>query len=75
MAKVLQFPVKKHLSPEIEDCLYEIGKAYLEILNYALTKLSIDDPDQRELDEIRDLVVYAYAEGLERALEDMEKEL
>lgn len=73
MAKVYAFPIKKQLPREVEECLYEIASAYVKTLNYALTMLSSDEPTTAELDEIRDLVVLGYAEGLCKAIDEMEE--
>lgn len=73
MAKVYAFPVKKQLPYEVEDCLYEIAKAYVKTLNYAFTELSSDEPTNEELSEIQELVVLGYAKGLSRAIDEMEE--
>lgn len=72
MAKVYAFPVKKQLPQEVETCLYEIADAYVKTLNYAMTILSSEEPNNAELEEIRDLVVLTYAKGLEKAVNNME---
>ena len=73
MATVLKFPTKKKLPQELEEDLYEVGKAYLIVLHKALSALSGDEPTDAEFDEIRDLVVMAYAEGLAKALAELEE--
>ena len=75
MAKIYEFPVKKQLNPEVEECLYEIASAYIRTLNYALHEFSSNDPDDKELTEIRELVELSYAMGLYKAIDDMEDEL
>lgn len=73
MAKVLEFPVKKKLTPEIEDVINLVASAYVEILNYALNELSSEDPTTEELNEIRGLVEISYLKGLVKAIDKMEE--
>lgn len=71
MAKILEFPVKKKLTPEIEDVIKHVASAYLEILNYALNALSSEHPSTEELNEIRELVEMSYVKGLVEAIDKM----
>ena len=75
MAKILEFPTKKHLSKEVEDCIHKTAEAYVKTLNYALTTMSSDHPSQEELQEIHELVMVAYAEGVQKAIAKIEKGL
>lgn len=75
MAEILVFPTKKELPQEIEDCIQEIGKAYIQILNYALTELAGDDPSDAELDEIKGMVELSYAKALFKAIDEIEEKL
>lgn len=71
MAKVYDFP-KKKLPKEIEDRVYEVAKAYVVALKDAAETLCYDPWDEDELFEITDLVLNAWAEGLEIAIDDLE---
>ena len=73
MAKVYEFPKQTQLPQEVKECLYEIANAYVKTLNYAFTILSSDNPTNAELKEIQELVVLAYAEGLDKAVNNMEE--
>lgn len=73
MGKVLAFPVKKELPQSLEGRFYMLGREYAETLYLALTALSDDEPTQEDLAEINELVILAYAKGLNDAIEDMEK--
>lgn len=73
MGEVLLFPIKKQLPKLVEDSLYEIAKAYIYTLVYALTELSDEASNQKELDEIKDLVNIAYVDGLIKAINDVEQ--
>ena len=76
MAKVIEFPIKKVTLPhEVEECLYEIAKAYVKIVNYALTECSSDRPTDAELSKIHDEVISVYSDGLDKAVIEMEKDL
>lgn len=73
MAKVIEFPIKNVILPnEVEDCLYEIAKAYVATLNFAFTECSSDNPTDEELTKIQEAVIMAYAKGLARAIDEME---
>lgn len=72
MAKLYVFPTPKHLPQDLEKCLQEIGEAYIKVLYYALTTLSSDNPTSEELGEIRELVTLAYAEGMNKAIKELE---
>lgn len=73
MGKVISFPQKKQLPKVVEDSLYEIAKAYIYTLIYALTVLSNDTSMAKELDEIRDLINVTYINGLLKAIDEVEQ--
>mgnify|MGYP003289393755 CR=1 FL=1 len=75
MAKILEFPIKKQLSEKVEELIHETAEAYIRTLNYALTVMSSDHPSQEELQEIHELVMVAYAEGIDKAIKKIEKGL
>lgn len=72
MAKVYVFPTKPQLSEEVDDCLYEIAKAYVKTLKYALDSFCDENATEAEMEEVRDLVVQSYAKGLYRAIDELE---
>lgn len=72
MAKVYAFPVKQQLTQEIEDCLQEIAESYVKLLNYALTVLSSEHPDNAELKEIMELFELTYAKDVVKAINKLE---
>jgi hypothetical protein len=72
MAKVYAFPVKPQLTQEIEECLYGIANTYVKTMNYALTELSSEHSTDAELKGIIDLVVLTFANGLEKAIDELE---
>ena len=71
MTKVYGFP-KKKLPKEIEDRVFEVAKAYVITLKEAAEDLCYDPWDEDELFEITELVLNAYAEGLEIAIDELE---
>lgn len=71
MAKIYEFPKQYGIEDEIEECLYEIGKAYISTLNYAMNVLSSDNPTQEELIKIEELIMDYYVKGLDRAIEEL----
>ena len=73
MAKVVQFPMKKKLPKGIEDDLHRIAKEYTETLFAALMLCNLDD--EYELDEVFELIEETYAEGLYKAVTELELEL
>lgn len=74
MAKVYEFPVKKHLTKEQEVRLYEVAEDYIKVLNDILGDLSSDEPTEQEMQELTELVAYTYAEGMINAIEKMGEE-
>lgn len=65
MAKIYEFPTVTELPNEVKEILYDIARAYVDMLDYAFRTVGGEDPSFEELDEIRDLV----AEGLEAAFD------
>lgn len=72
MAKVFDFPKKKELPEEYEERLYEVAKAYVTVVKEACEYLCEDPWDDEEMFEINELVLNAYVEGLETAIDDLE---
>lgn len=73
MGEVLMFPQKKRLPKGIEDEVHRIAKEYVEVLYAALTLLRGDEPNFDDFDEVNEMVALAYTEGLEKAIDELEK--
>ena len=74
MAKVYEFPTKKvqKLPEEIEKRLYQVAKDYVEVLQDALPSLDNDVLAEPEYSELVDLVSITYAEGIIKAVSELE---
>lgn len=64
MAKVLAFPVKKELPKEVEERLQEAAKVYIGVLDELLTNLRDEYPDDKEYNEMTELMLNALLEAL-----------
>ena len=72
MCKVLQFPQKKELPKAMEEEIHKIAKDYMEVL-YAAFEYFEDECETREdMEDVHDLVVSAYADGIEKAINELE---
>lgn len=70
MAKVYDFPVKK-LQEEVEERLYFMGREYGAKMGKALDDL-IDEYDlDLSKEEIMELIIFAYANGVIDAMEEL----
>lgn len=70
MAKVYDFPIKK-LQEEVEERLYLMGREYGAKMSVALDEL-IDEYDlDLSKEEIFELVIFAYANGVIDAMEEL----
>lgn len=72
MCEVYMFPQKKSLPKNLEEQLYRAAKDHIEALYASLMILSSDGTTK---EEALDLVSIVYANGLEKAVEELEKEL
>lgn len=72
MAMMYEFPKKRELPKEFEDRIYEVAKDYVETLKDISDALINDPWDEEEAFEIGELVIKAYAEALEMAMEDLD---
>lgn len=70
MAKVYDFPVKV-LQQEVEDYLYALGREYGAKMNDALNELIDDYGLDFSKEEILELVIFAYANGVIDAMEEL----
>ena len=73
MAKVIAFPQKKRLPKGLEERVYEIAKEYVEVLYTSLILLVGEEYTIEDLSEVSEMVAMTYAEGLSKAIDDMEK--
>lgn len=73
MAKVYEFPVKKKLPKNIEERLHKVAQEYMEVLYASLVLLSEEGTNQMTYEEILELVSETYAEGLYKAVEQLEE--
>ena len=72
MAKVVLFPQKEKLPGGLEKEVHRIAKEYIEALYAALELLAKDPKDRDEMERINGMVAMAYAEGLEKAIDELE---
>lgn len=72
MAKVYMFPEKKKLPKCVEEHLHEIAKEYVGTIRSAvlLMDLERDKPTQEEMME---LIGTAFAEGITKAIEELDE--
>lgn len=73
MAKVLLFPQKKRIPTSIEKRLNEIAKEYVEVLQALLILLDVDLSNDKEYNEILELVQEAFAKGILAAVYESEE--
>lgn len=72
MAKVLAFP-KLKLSDEHELKLYNLAKTYVSLLNDVFEELTGDVTDEDEMNEVMELMLYAYLNAVEKAIDELEE--
>lgn len=73
MGEVLLFKQKKELPKAMEEELHRIAKDYMEVLYAAFEYFEDECSSYEELEEVNDLVVSAYADGIEKAIEKLEE--
>ena len=64
MAKVVMFPQKKKLPASIEQRLSEISKEYVEALQTLIVLMDIDLTDDKQFNEVTDLVHESFTRGI-----------
>lgn len=69
MAKVLKFPVKKELPKKVEERLKEAAEVYINVLDELLTDLRNDFADDKEYNEMTELMLGVLLESLFGAVE------
>lgn len=72
MAKVLAFP-KLKLSDEQELKLYDLAKTYVNLLNDVFEELTDDVTDEEEMNNVMELMLYAYLNAVEKAIDELEE--
>lgn len=73
MAKVYEFPVKKQLTEEQVERLYEVAEDYITVLNDILGTLNDEELTDNGMDELAELVANTYAEGMINAIGKLEE--
>ena len=68
MAKVYEFPTKKELPDVVKDTLYDIAKAYVDVLDYTLITVAGEDPSIEELEELKEMILEELMHALDVAL-------
>ena len=65
--------IKKKLPEEFEERIYEVAKDYVATLKDISDALISDPWDEEEAFEIGELVINAYAQALEMAMEELDE--
>lgn len=73
MAKVYAFPVKKELPEEMIKRLNGIAKMYVKLMNDVFEEMTIDVTNEKELNEITELLLLEYIAAVEKAIEELEE--
>ena len=68
MGEVLLFKQKKELPKAMEEELHRIAKDYMEVLYAAFEYFEDECNSHEEMKEVNSLVVSAYADGIEKAI-------
>lgn len=72
MCIVYEFPVKKDFPKELEGRLNEASKAYIEVMMETLVTLYGDDPSDEDYAEFLEIMLKAYLESLEKAIDELD---
>lgn len=70
MGEVLLFKRKKELPKAMEEEIHRIAKDYMEALYAAFEYFEDECDSYEELEEVNSLVVSAYADGIEKAINE-----
>lgn len=73
MAKVLTFPVKRTLSEDVEKRMHEIAAIYVGLINDVLRDTCSDITDMDEYEEVTNLMLNAFLEGVVEAVANEEE--
>lgn len=68
MGEVLLFKRKKELPKAMEEEIHRIAKDYMEVLYAAFEYFEDERNSHEEMEEVNSLVVSAYADGIEKAI-------
>ena len=71
MCKVYEFPMKKELPKEMEERLDKVVREFVSIMSESLDTLYGDDPTEEEYANFMELLVIAYMELLEKAVDEL----
>ena len=71
MGKVLLFKQKKELPKAMEEELHRVAKEYMEVLYAAFEYFEDECNSHEEMEEVNSLVVSAYADGIEKAINEL----
>jgi hypothetical protein len=73
MAQIYAFPVRQKFPKHIEERIQGIAKEYLEVLYATFILLGEDGTDQMGYEEMIDLAMDTFVEGLEKAVEELDE--
>ena len=73
MAQVYAFPVKKRFPKHIEERIQGIAKEYLEVLYATFILLGEEGLDQMGYEEMVELAMDVFVEGLDKAVEELDE--
>ena len=71
MGEVLLFKQKKELPKAMEEEIHRIAKDYMEVLYAAFDYFEDECNSYEELEAVNNLVVSAYADGIEKAINEL----
>lgn len=71
MAQILAFPVKKELSKETLQKLDEMARTYVQWMSDVFDEVSIDVTNEKELNEITEILLMEYIKSVEKAIVDI----
>ena len=71
MGKVLLFKQKKELPKAMEEEIHRIAKDYMKVLYAAFEYFEDECNSREEMEEVNSLVVIAYANGIEKAINEL----
>ena len=71
MCKLYEFPTKKELPKDMEERLDKVVREFVLIMSESLDTLYGDNPTEEEYVNFMDLIVIAYMELLEKAVDEL----
>lgn len=73
MCKIVYYPQKKELPKELREKVYGVARDYVDVLYEALEYFVADEYDYQTIDEVNQLVIKVYAEGLNYVVDEYEE--